>query len=172
MFSYSEGCVLSHDKSGVGMVLAEGTFELCLDICEWSGVDEEELCWCEGKKTQPNVLRFSSAGKLLGDLYLCWRELIENQHPDSIKNSECKIVYITRNPKDTLRAIKMPREILFLQYEELRRDPIVQVKRQASFLEGSFNNEGEIDEVAWRCSLERRKDLEVNKDGERVRNGG
>ncbi|KAJ6909106.1 hypothetical protein NC652_020160 [Populus alba x Populus x berolinensis] len=66
----------------------------------------------------------------------------------------------------------MPREILFLQYEELRRDPIVQVKRQASFLEGSFNNEGEIDEVAWRCSLERRKDLEVNKDGERVRNGG
>ncbi|KAG6763399.1 hypothetical protein POTOM_030813 [Populus tomentosa] len=66
----------------------------------------------------------------------------------------------------------MPREILFLQYEELKRDPIVQVKRLASFLEGSFNNEGEIDEVAWRCSLERHRDLKVNKDGERVRNGG
>lgn len=56
----------------------------------------------------------------------------------------------------------------FLQYEELKRDPIVQVKRLASFLEWSFNNEGEIDEVTWRCSLERHKDLEVNKDGERV----
>ncbi|KAJ6901604.1 hypothetical protein NC651_019391 [Populus alba x Populus x berolinensis] len=53
----------------------------------------------------------------------------------------------------------MHREILFLQYEELKSDPIVQVKRLVSFLEGSFNNEGEIDEVAWRCSLE------VNKDG-------
>ena len=26
---------------------------------EWSGVDEEELCWREGKKTQPNVIWWS-----------------------------------------------------------------------------------------------------------------
>lgn len=52
---------------------------------------------------------------------------------------------------------------MFLQYEELKRDPIVQVKRLASFLEWSFNNEGEIDEVTWRCSLERHKDLEGMK---------
>jgi hypothetical protein len=59
---------------------------------------------------------------------------------------------------DSIMAIHSP----------FKRDPIVQVKRLASFLEWSFNNEGEIDEVTWRCSLERHKDLEVNKDGERV----
>ncbi|KAA8533909.1 hypothetical protein F0562_031426 [Nyssa sinensis] len=134
-----------------------------------------------------------------------------NVLPDSIKNSKCKIIYITRNPKDTLvsiwhfyntmfrpneepfplekafecfyngvapygsffdhvlqywsQSLKMPHKILFLKYEELKKDPKAQVKRLASFLGRPFGNEEEVDKVLWRCSLERLKNLEVNKNG-------
>ncbi|CAN1783970.1 Cytosolic sulfotransferase 4, partial [Linum perenne] len=55
--------------------------------------------------------------------------------PISIKQ-DCKLVYITRDPKDT--------------YEDLRRDPKPQVRELASFLGSSFD---------------RLKDLDVNKTG-------
>ncbi|KAJ4952609.1 hypothetical protein NE237_029441 [Protea cynaroides] len=72
--------------------------------------------------------------------------------PESIKNSECKIVYVTRNPKDTFMSLwhfrntvrtaeqgpfpilKRPEKILMLKYEELKRDPRGEVKRLSSFL--------------------------------------
>lgn len=131
--------------------------------------------------------------------------------PESIKSSKCKIVYITRNPKDTLvsmwhffnklrtpeegpyplentfesfcngvfhfgpffdhvleywnESLKMPQKILFLKYEELQRNPKEQVKRLASFLGKPFAEEKEAEELIWRCSLERLKNLEVNKNG-------
>ncbi|KAJ4720545.1 Sulfotransferase [Melia azedarach] len=131
--------------------------------------------------------------------------------PDSIKNLDCKIVYIARNPKDTLvslwhfynkiarqnrepyplekaydlfckgvhlygpyfdhvlgywlESLKMPNMILFLKYEDLKRDPKREVKRLASFLGRPFVNEDELDKVLWRSSLERLKNLEVNKNG-------
>lgn len=131
--------------------------------------------------------------------------------PDSIRNSECKIVYITRNPKDTLvsmwhffntlrtpeqgpyplekafesfcngvchygpffdhvleywkESLKRPHKVLFLKYEELKRDPKGEVKRLASFIGRPFGKEEEIDDVLGRCSLERLKNLEVNKNG-------
>ena len=48
----------------------------------------------------------------------------------------------------------MHREILFLQYEELKRDPVVQVKRLASFLEGILTMKVRLmkwhGDVAWR----------------------
>ncbi|XP_059665878.1 cytosolic sulfotransferase 5-like [Cornus florida] len=134
-----------------------------------------------------------------------------NALPDSIKNSKCKIVYITRNPKDTLvstwhffnslrtaeqgpypfdkafdsfcngvhlfgpffehglqywkESSKMAHKILFLKYEDLKRDPKGQLKRLASFLGRPFVNEEAIDKVLWTCSLERLKNMEVNKNG-------
>ncbi|KAK3021512.1 hypothetical protein RJ639_046968 [Escallonia herrerae] len=133
--------------------------------------------------------------------------------PDSIKNSKCKIVYITRNPKDAFvslwhhcnstiakltksgtiplekefqyfcdgvtlfgpfydhvldywaQSLKMPNKILFMKYDELNRDPKGQVKRLASFLGKAFSSDEEVDKVLWRCSLERLKNLDVNKNG-------
>ncbi|KAI3470988.1 hypothetical protein Pfo_027651 [Paulownia fortunei] len=131
--------------------------------------------------------------------------------PDSVKNSACKIVYITRNPKDTLISMwhffnsilrpnqdpfpiekavdcfcsgvhqygsffdhvveywqesqKRPQKILFLKYEDLKSDPKVQVSKIAEFLGRPFEDEGEVDEVLGWCSLERLKNLEVNKSG-------
>lgn len=126
--------------------------------------------------------------------------------PDSVKNSKCKIVYIVRNPKDTLvslwhffktvkefpfevlfeafcsgvhpfgpffehalqywnQSLKQPQKILFLKYEDLKKDPKGQVKKLASFLGRPIDDDDEIDRVIWRCSLERLKNLEVNKSG-------
>lgn len=142
--------------------------------------------------------------------------------PDSIKNSGCKIVYISRNPKDTFTSLwhhfnsttvdtfgttsplvigikqqislenafecfcngtflygpffehvleyykessKMPQKILFLKYEELKKDPKEQVKKLASFIGRPFTVEEKVDKVLWRCSLERLKNLEANKKG-------
>ncbi|TYI24025.1 hypothetical protein ES332_A06G204700v1 [Gossypium tomentosum] len=131
--------------------------------------------------------------------------------PDSIKTSNCKLVYITRNPKDTLvsmwhffnklrtpeqgpypfeqafgsfingishfgpffdhvlqywnQSLKSPNKILFLKYEDLKKDTKGEVKKLASFLGKPFNNEKEVEDVIWRCSLERLKNLEVNKNG-------
>ncbi|KAJ4720544.1 Sulfotransferase [Melia azedarach] len=131
--------------------------------------------------------------------------------PDSIKNSECKIVYIVRNPKDTLisswhffnkvfrqpneepyplekayddfcrgihqfgpffdhalqywnKSLKNPEKILFLKYEDLKKDPEGEVTKLASFLGRPFQNKQQVEKVLWRSSLERLKNLEVNKD--------
>nr|XP_027119598.1 cytosolic sulfotransferase 5-like [Coffea arabica] len=142
--------------------------------------------------------------------------------PDSMKNSGCKIVYLTRNPKDTFisfwhyfnstkvdtcgterplvigikqqislekafesfcngtylygpifdhaleyhkESSKMPQKILFMKYEELKKDPKGQLKKLASFLGKPFTEEEKVDKILWRCSLERLKNLEVNKNG-------
>ncbi|XP_027155514.1 cytosolic sulfotransferase 5-like [Coffea eugenioides] len=129
-----------------------------------------------------------------------------NVLPDSIKNSKCKMVYIVRNPKDTLvsmwhffstvkqypiqvlfegfcngvhpfgpffdhvlqfwnESLRAPEKVLFLKYEELKSDPKGQVKKLAAFLGRPFENEEQVDQVLWRSSLERLKNLEVNKTG-------
>lgn len=131
--------------------------------------------------------------------------------PECIKYPECKIVYIARNPKDTIvsmwhfmntlrtpeqgpypledafesfingvchfgpffdhvleywnQSLKMPEKILFLKYEDMKKDPKKQVMRLASFLRKPFDNEKEVEEMIRRCSLERLKNLEVNKNG-------
>ncbi|PIN21572.1 Sulfotransferase [Handroanthus impetiginosus] len=130
--------------------------------------------------------------------------------PVSVKESQCKIVYIARNPKDTiismwhffnsifrpnqdpfplekavdcfcsgvhqygsffehvveywLESQKRPEKMLFLKYEEMKRDPKGEVSKIAEFLGRPFGD-GEVDEILWRCSLDRLKNLEVNKNG-------
>ncbi|XP_051121383.1 cytosolic sulfotransferase 5-like isoform X2 [Andrographis paniculata] len=129
--------------------------------------------------------------------------------PDSIKSSSSstKIVYIARNPKDTLiswwhflksnsRSIplekafdafssgvcnygsffdhvaeywiesrKRPEKILFLKNEELKSNPKAQISKMAEFLGKPIGSEDEVEKIIWRCSLERMKNLEVNKSG-------
>lgn len=132
--------------------------------------------------------------------------------PESIKSpGNSKIVYITRNPKDTFvsiwhffnsirtveqgplpliqmfdkfcngvhafgpfhdhvleywkESVKRPEKILFLKYEELKRDPRGEVKKLALFLGRPFGKEEEVDKALWRCSFERLKSLEVNRNG-------
>ncbi|KAG4213372.1 hypothetical protein ERO13_A01G052700v2 [Gossypium hirsutum] len=122
--------------------------------------------------------------------------------PESVKNSACKIVYITRDPKDMFVSLwhclnslvttqgndpwpmdeafdsfcrgvhvfgpfhdHRPEKILFLRYEDMKKDPKGQLRRLACFLGRPFEKEEEVDKVLWRCSLERLKNLEVNQHG-------
>ena len=133
----------------------------------------------------------------------------------SIRDSKCKIVYIARNPKDTLvslwhfinsytstekgpypfdkafesfyngvhpwgpfwdhvlqyckASLERPHKIMFLKYEDLKRDPRGQVKKLTEFMGRPFGEEDEdaVDKVVSRCSLERLKNLDVNKGNAR-----
>ncbi|CAI0378307.1 unnamed protein product, partial [Linum tenue] len=62
---------------------------------------------------------------------------------------------------------RRPQDVLFLKYEELCREPKEQVRKLASFLEKPFSLDGdeEVEKVLWRSSLDRLKELEVNKSG-------
>ncbi|KAI8001955.1 Cytosolic sulfotransferase 17 [Camellia lanceoleosa] len=117
--------------------------------------------------------------------------------PQSFKTSSCKIVYITRDPKDVFVSLwhfmntKIQPEqgpfpfdeafesfcngvhlfgpfhehVLFLKYADLKRDPRGEVKKLASFLGRLLADDGEAEKIVRRCSMERLKNLEVNKDG-------
>ncbi|KAK4718768.1 hypothetical protein R3W88_017106 [Solanum pinnatisectum] len=60
---------------------------------------------------------------------------------------------------------KNPQKILFLKYEDLKIDPKKEVAKIALFLEKPFGNEQDLEIVLKKCSLERLKNLEVNKSG-------
>ncbi|KAE8708999.1 putative nutrient reservoir [Hibiscus syriacus] len=131
--------------------------------------------------------------------------------PDSVKTTGCKLVYIARNPKDTLvsmwhffnnlrtpqqgpypfekafemfingvshfgpffdhvlqywnQSLKAPNKVLFLKYEDLKGNPIKEVKKLASFMGKPFGDDKKVEDEIWQCSLERLKNLEVNKNG-------
>ncbi|KAG6390392.1 hypothetical protein SASPL_148126 [Salvia splendens] len=118
--------------------------------------------------------------------------------------SAAKIVYIARNPRDTVismwhffnamiqplpleRAVecfcsgahpfgpfaghvaeywlesrRRPETVLFVKYEDMKRDPKMGVLRIAEFLGRAVAGTGEVEEILWRCSLERLKGSEVN----------
>ncbi|CAL5346343.1 unnamed protein product [Camellia sinensis] len=128
-----------------------------------------------------------------------------------LKTSSCKIVYITRDPKDVFvslwhftntqrspeqgpfpfddafksfcngfhsfgsfhehvlqfwnASLKSPKKILFLKYEDLKREPKGEVLKLASFLGRPLADDGEAEKIVQRCSIERLKNLEVNRDG-------
>ncbi|KAH0753538.1 hypothetical protein KY290_023808 [Solanum tuberosum] len=60
---------------------------------------------------------------------------------------------------------KMPQKILFLKYEDLKIDPKKEVAKIALFLGKPFDNEEDLEIVLNKCSMERLKNLEVNKSG-------
>ncbi|CAN1137016.1 Cytosolic sulfotransferase 5 [Linum perenne] len=133
--------------------------------------------------------------------------------PDSIKEN-CKVVYITRDPKDTLvsqwhmynkifrdnqdpltlerageifcsgeipygpfwdhvleyweASQRSPEKVMFIKYEDLHHDPKPQVRKLASFLGKPFgegDDDAQVENVIWRSSFDRLKDLDVNKTG-------
>ncbi|PIA25397.1 hypothetical protein AQUCO_11600002v1 [Aquilegia coerulea] len=62
-------------------------------------------------------------------------------------------------------SFKLSKKIFFLKYEEMKKNPKEQVLELASFLGKSFANDEELDNVLWRSSFERLKNLAINKSG-------
>ncbi|CAI0437814.1 unnamed protein product [Linum tenue] len=60
---------------------------------------------------------------------------------------------------------RRPEEVLFLKYEDLCRNPEEQLRKLATFL--GRKTDFDVEKVLWRSSLNRLKDLEVNKNGAR-----
>lgn len=62
-----------------------------------------------------------------------------------------------------------PKKVLFLKYEDLKKEPMLQVKSLAEFLGFPFSMEEEnecmIEEMLSLCSFEFMKNLDVNKNG-------
>ncbi|KAA8529126.1 hypothetical protein F0562_034075 [Nyssa sinensis] len=136
--------------------------------------------------------------------------------PESITSSDCKIVYICRDPKDVLvslwhfignvrakekghfplekafdlfcqgvslngpywdhvlgywkASLEWPEKILFLKYEELKKEASFHVKRLAKFLSHPFSldeeREGVVEKIIQLCSFQNLSNLEVNKSGQ------
>lgn len=67
-------------------------------------------------------------------------------------------------------SLKNPQKVLFLKYEDLKKDVNSSVKKIANFLGYPFSAEEEknglVEEIKRLCSLENLKNLEVNKKGE------
>ncbi|KAA3453465.1 cytosolic sulfotransferase 14-like [Gossypium australe] len=96
---------------------------------------------------------------------------------DSIKHSNCRIIYMTRNPFDVIvldlgywnMCLEKPWKVLFMRYEELKEDPVAQTKILAEFLGFPFSIEeektGVVNQIVDSCSFNNLKDLGVNKTG-------
>ncbi|KAF7114415.1 hypothetical protein RHSIM_RhsimUnG0086700 [Rhododendron simsii] len=96
--------------------------------------------------------------------------------PESIKSSGCRIGcfrlwallgdHVLGYWKESLER---PDKVLFLKYEDLKRDTLVHVKRLAVFMGVPFSaeeeREGVIKEISRLCSFSNLKELEVNKTG-------
>lgn len=136
--------------------------------------------------------------------------------PKSVTDSGCRIVYLSRDPKDNFTSLwhfsnnlrekekiepwslgeavdyfcngvspfgpywdhllgywtaqsEQPEKVLFLKYEEMRKDPSGNVKKLAEFVGHPFTPEEEeggiIDGIVKLCGFESLRDLEVNKRG-------
>ncbi|CAN1784389.1 Cytosolic sulfotransferase 15 [Linum perenne] len=64
---------------------------------------------------------------------------------------------------------RSPDKVMFIKYEDLRRDPKPHVHKLAAFLGRPFGDDREIDDeevekVIWRSSFDRLKNLDVNKN--------
>ncbi|XP_071741138.1 cytosolic sulfotransferase 16-like [Rutidosis leptorrhynchoides] len=66
-------------------------------------------------------------------------------------------------------SIDSPNKILFLNYEEIKREPKVIVKRLGEFMGVTFSvdeeENGVVEKIVKFCSFEHLKNLEVNKNG-------
>ncbi|CAN1161045.1 Cytosolic sulfotransferase 17 [Linum perenne] len=57
---------------------------------------------------------------------------------------------------------RSPEKVMFIKYEDLRRDPKPHVRKLASFLD---DDDVEVEKVIWRSSFDRLKGLDANKTG-------
>ncbi|KAJ0575297.1 putative flavonol 3-sulfotransferase [Helianthus annuus] len=66
-------------------------------------------------------------------------------------------------------SLELPDKILFLKYEEMKKQPEVVVKKLAAFMEKPFTAEeerkGVVGDIVKLCSFENLSNLEVNKTG-------
>ncbi|KAM1025661.1 hypothetical protein ACFX13_039474 [Malus domestica] len=64
-------------------------------------------------------------------------------------------------------SLEMPEQVLFLKYEDLRKEPSANVKRLAEFLGQPFSKEeeskGVVQQIIKLCSFENLSSLEINK---------
>ncbi|KAI3917010.1 hypothetical protein MKW92_050224 [Papaver armeniacum] len=66
-------------------------------------------------------------------------------------------------------SLEKPDKVLFLKYEDLKKEPTTQLKRLAEFMGCSFSLEeerqGVIEDISRLCSFEHMKNLDMNKNG-------
>ncbi|XP_040934523.1 cytosolic sulfotransferase 14 [Gossypium hirsutum] len=95
---------------------------------------------------------------------------------ESIKNPKARIVYAIGLAPFWAHVLDYrkqstanPNKVLFLKYEEMKGNPVGQIKKVAEFMGCPFSEEeekaGAIDEIAEFCSLSNLKNLELNKSG-------
>ncbi|MBA0761045.1 hypothetical protein Gotri_023746, partial [Gossypium trilobum] len=85
--------------------------------------------------------------------------------------SACRFVYICRDPKDVLvskkASVESPKKVLFLTYEDVKKEPLGCVRKVAEFLGVPFSPEEEnkktVEEIVKLCSFESLSNLDVNK---------
>ncbi|XP_022738198.1 flavonol sulfotransferase-like [Durio zibethinus] len=73
-------------------------------------------------------------------------------------------------------SLESPEKILMLKYEDMKREPLVQVKRLAEFLGQPFSieeeNKGVVQEIINLCSFDSLRNLQVNKTRDGPSNEG
>ncbi|KAJ8537135.1 hypothetical protein K7X08_035536 [Anisodus acutangulus] len=113
----------------------------------------------------------SSEDAMINDLpsALCWDALEIRKSKVPRDSSPLSKNHDIAESEDILTKVnpqfqKRPENILFLKYEEMIKDPKEQVKNLASFLGKPFEKEEDVEKVVWRCSLERLRNLVVNKN--------
>nr|GMD81695.1 cytosolic sulfotransferase 12-like [Ipomoea batatas] len=66
-------------------------------------------------------------------------------------------------------SLENPSKVLFLKYEEMKKEPDAHLRRMAAFLECPFSEEeeegGVVGGISRLCSFESLSNLEVNKTG-------
>ncbi|KAI3868151.1 hypothetical protein MKW92_016984 [Papaver armeniacum] len=66
-------------------------------------------------------------------------------------------------------SVENPHKVLFLKYEDLKKEPKIHVKKLAEFMGYSFSIEeernGVIEDIISLCSFDHLKNLDVNKNG-------
>ncbi|KAE9465167.1 hypothetical protein C3L33_02949, partial [Rhododendron williamsianum] len=98
--------------------------------------------------------------------------------PESIKNSGCRIIYISRNPATLLFpvGISLTRDLVLKSHSKrLSMSSAMELLWEVHLSIMCWNiglSGDEIEQVVWKCSHERLSKLDVNKDEDRVQTSG